>query len=241
MSKINQTVDSQALNFGIQSVTSAKCPQEAGAASATAVGPPPTLTTVSGRTAVTNDLAGCVVLGTNTSATWAAANVVYATILSNTSGTNTVLTLDGWWKIADNTSGTMPVATSQYVVLPAQMPFWVMGLTDSTSSVAGTETGTVPGGTEIITNGLNRVIATTLTHTASASTGTIGKTFTYTGGTNQVIGRSFMSNSQTAAAGSGRGNFAFFVDQLNGTFGYNVASNGDTLQITYTITFATVP
>lgn len=242
MSRVNQARDAQALNFGVQSVTSAVAPQEAGALSAVATGPPPTATTVSSRSATTNDLAGCLIFTTTVSATWAAANVVYATILSNTSGTNTVLTVDGWWKISDNTAaGANPFATAQYLVFPAQAPFWVMALTDSVGAVGGTETGTALGGTELTTLGLSRGLATTFTHTAGASTGTIGKTFTYTGSASQTIGRSALVNSQTAAAGSGRGNFAFFVDQLNGATGYVVASNGDTLQITYTITYATVP
>lgn len=240
MAKVDQTQDSQALTLGIQSATGSgiKAPQGVGALTATAAGPPPTATTQ--YTATTNDLTGQVIV-TNSNATWASGSPIYGTILSNTTGANSIVTVDGWWKVADNTTGGNPAATANYIILPTQMPFWVMGLTDSTGSVGGTETGTAPGGAELTANGLGRVIATTLSHTASADTGTIGKTFTYTGGTNQVIGRSFISNSQTASAGSGRGNFAFFVDQLNGTFGYNVASNGDTLQITYTITFAAVP
>lgn len=242
MSRVNQARDSQALNFGVQSTTSAKVPQEAGALSATATGPPPTATLVSARTATTNDYAGCVVVTTTTSATWSATNVIYGTILSNTSGTNSVLTVDGWWKIADNTSaGANPFATAQYVILPAQMPFWVMGITNNVSSIAGTETGTAPGGTEYNANGLTRLICTTFTHSAGASTGTLGLTYTFTGSSSTTIGESFLSNSQTVSAGSGRGNFAFFADQLNGATGYVVASNGDTLQITYTITYTTVP
>lgn len=243
MSRIPNTRDAQALQFGVNSATASgiKAPQKAGSLSAVASGPPPTATTDYTATGA-NDLTGQVIVTTITSAVWASANVVYGVILSNTTGANSVVTVDGWWKISDNTTaGANPTTTSLYVILPTSMPYWVMGLTDSVSSVGGTETGTAPGGTEYTSTGLGRVIATTLTHTAGASTGTIGNTFTYTGSSSITIGRSFLSNSQTASAGSGRGNFAIFVDQLNGGTGYVVASNGDTLQVTYTVTYATVP
>lgn len=245
MSRIPQTRDAQALQFGINSATGSgvKAPQKAGTLSAVASGPPPTATTDYDNTGTAaNDLTGQIIITTTTSATWASANVVYGTILSNTQASGSVVTVDGWWKISDNTSaGANPFATALYVILPCAAPYWIVGITDSVSAVAGTETGTAPGGTEYTANGLGRTIATTLTHTAGASTGTIGVTFTYTGSSSVTIGRSFVSNSKTASAGSGRGNFGFFIDQLNGASGYVVASNGDTLQITYTVTYATVP
>lgn len=240
MARVNQARDAQALNFGVQSTTSAKCLQYSGTASASAAGPPPTLT-LADNSANANNLAGCIIFA-NTNATWASGSVLYGTVLSNTAASPTVVTVDTWSKVLDNTAGQTAAATTNYIVFPAQTPFWHMGITESIASVAGTETGTAPGGTEYGSGeGLERSICTTFTHTAGASTGTIGKTFTYTGSTSKTIGRSFLSNSQVTAAASGRGNFAFFVDQLNGATGYVVASNGDTLQITYTITYTTVP
>lgn len=244
MSRLNQTRDAQALTLGVNSATASgiKAPQKAGSLSAVGSGPPPTATTDYDNTAGNaNDLTGQVIVTTKTSAVWASANVIYGTILSNTKASTSIVTVDGWWNIADNTAaGANPTTTSLYVILPTQMPFWVMGLCSDTTSVGGTETGTSPG-TELTGNGLDRTIATTLTHTAGASTGTVGNTFTYTTSGSITIGRSFLSNSKTASAGSGRGNFALFADQLNSTTGYVVASNGDTLQITYTVTYATVP
>lgn len=245
MARVPQTRDAQALQLGVNSATVSgiKAPQKSGTLSAVASGPPPTATTDYDNTAGNaNDLTGQVIVTTKTSATWAPANVIYGTILANTKASTSVVSVDGWWSMLDNTAaGANPATTAFYVVLPTSMPYWVMGLTDSVSSVAGTETGTAAGGTEYSSTGLGRVIATTLTHTAGASTGTVGNTFTYTGSSSITIGRSFLSNSQTAAAGSGRGNFAMFIDQLNGGTGYVVASSGDTLQVTYTVTYATVP
>ncbi len=243
MSRIPQTRDAQALNFGVQSTTSAACPQAAGALSAVATGPPTTATT-DFTAANANNLAGCIVFATTTSATWAAANVVYATVLSNGSGSNSQLVVDGWRKVSDDTVASNPFATSQYVVFPAQAPFKIFALSDSVAAVAGTETGTAMGGTEWVVGtapGLQRAYATTFTHTAGASTGTIGKTFTYTGSSSVTVGRSALVNSLTAGGTSPRGNFAFFIDRLNGGTGYALATSGDTLQILMTVTYATVP
>lgn len=245
MSRVNQARDAQALNFGVQSSvsTGVKASQATGVLSATAAGPPPTATTNFTASGSANDLAGQVIVTTSTSAVWASANAIYGTILSNTSGASSVVTVDAWWKVADNTAASAPTSTSFFVILPCMMPFWVMGLTTNVSSIAGTETGTAPGGTELLASaGLGRTIATVFSHTASASTGTVGNTFTVTGSPGSTtIGESFLSNSQTPSAASGRGNFIFFADQLNGATGYVVATNGDTLQITYTITYTTVP
>jgi len=241
MSRVNQARDAQAFNFGVNSAVASgqQAPQFAGTLSASAAGPPPTVTT-DHNSANANDLAQSIIISTNTSAVWASANVVWGLILSNTAAASSVVTVDGWWTLA-NAAGSIPLSTSLYVVIAATPPFQVMALTDSVAAVIGTETGTALLGTEQTTNGLTRALVTTWTHTAGASTGTIGKTFTYTGGSSQAIGRSALVNSQTSAAGSGRGNFAFFVDQLNGSSGYFVANNGDTIQITYTITYTTVP
>ena len=117
-----------------------------------------------------------------------------------------------------------------------------MGITSALGPIGGTtETGTAPGATEHNASGLTRGIATVFTHTASADTGSVAKTFVYGTSGSLIVGRSFLSNSQVFGAGTGRGNFAFFVDQLNGGTGYNLASTNDSLAITYNITFATVP
>jgi len=182
-----------------------------------------------------------VILATKNSSTWASNNVIWATILSNTAANPSVVTVDDWKNLSDNTGGQTPAASSLYVILPVSMPFKYVGLTDSVAAISGTETGTAPGGNELTANGLGRTVATTLTHAAGAANGTIGITFTYTGGTSQTIGRSFIANSPIPSASLNRGNSLYFVDQLNGTVGYQVGTSGDSIQITYTITFTAVP
>lgn len=231
MSKITQTRDAQALSeFGLAAaVNSIFATMEAGILSA-ATSASATANT-SPNTHVANDCAGQIIIA-NTNATWGSGTVVYGLVLSNTSGTNPVFTVDKWYSLTSiGTTGTTPAATSNYVLLPCSPPFWYIVLSDSVSAVAGTETGAAVGGSELSTNGLGRAAVTTVTRTTGSTTATMAKTFTYTGSSAQNIGRTALVNSIVATT-----NFAYFVDQINSGTPAQVSSNGDTFTPTYSIT-----
>lgn len=225
MSKMNQTRDMQALVFGINN--NAQMLMESGTATATTA---TTLTSNSSTNHASNDLAGQMIV-TSSANLWASGTICYGLILSNTSGTNTVVTIDQWNSLT--TAGALVTVTNQtpnYVVLPAVPPFWYIALssTDSGTATSSSDTGaSIPG--ELTANGLGRALATTLGHAAGNTQVTISKTFTYSASSAQVVGRMAVCNSIKATT-----NFAYFITP----FGSNATLNnvGDTLQVTDTIT-----
>jgi hypothetical protein len=220
VSKVNQTRDVQSIWFGINN--NAAAVMAAGAATASGA---TSLTTVTTAAAV-NCFAGQAVYANTAANTATQATEIYGIIQSNTNGANTVLTIDGWTTLA-GAAGATPSATTFYIIGPPP-PFWFIALSDSTSAVAGTETGAAMGGTELTTNGLARALADTLTHTAGTTTAVVGKTFTYSAGTPQTIGRAAIVNSRVANK-----NFAHFITQFASA---TVGSIGDTLQVIDTLT-----
>lgn len=231
MSKVTQTTDVQALSeFGLaDAINSVFAVMEAGIASATSA----TSLTASGAptTHATNDCAGQIIIA-NTNTVWGSGTVVYGLVLSNTSGTSAVFTVDKWYSLTSiGTTGTTPATTSNYVVLPCMPPFWYIALSDSVSAVAGTETGSAIGGTELTTNGLARAAVTTVTRTTGSTTATLAKTFTYAGSTAQNVGRTALVNSIVGAK-----NFVYFVDQINAGVPATVSASGDTFTPSYSLT-----
>lgn len=101
----------------------------------------------------------------------------YGTILSNTTG---AFTIDQWYDPTSSSgaSGSTPSATSKFVVLPGGMPILWMAL--STTVQSGAVGDTALAG-EITDSGLLRTVPTSFTHTASATSWSIAKTYTATG------------------------------------------------------------
>lgn len=146
---------------------------EAGTATASSA---TTLTTNSAVSHATNDLAGqAVYAGTATVVG------VYAPIVTNTSGTNTVLTVDRWYtpNAPGGAAGTTPATTSPYVIAPGGTPAWYMGLTATNTAFSSGDT-TLAG--EIVTagGGLIRKICP-YAHTAGTTTTTLTPVFTGNG------------------------------------------------------------
>jgi hypothetical protein len=195
----------------------------AGAATAASGASLTTVTTA----AASNNFAGQAVYVNSAANTATQATEYYGIIQSNTNGANTVLTVDGWTKL-DGTAGSTPSSTTFYIIGPPP-PFWYMALSDSTSAVAGTETGAAMGGSEITTNGLGRALADTLTHTAGTTTSVVGKTFTYTGSGAQTVGRMMITSSRIASS-----NFAHFITAFASAA--TPTTNGDTVAVTDTLT-----
>jgi hypothetical protein len=221
VSKVNQTRDVQSIWFGINN--NAQMVMAAGAATASSG---TTLTTVTTAGAA-NCFAGQAVYVNSAANTATQATEYYGIIQSNTNGANTVLTVDGWTTLA-GAGGSTPSSTTFYIIGPPP-PFWYIALSDSTSAVAGTETGAAMGGTEQTTNGLSRALADTLTHTAGTTTAVVGKTFTYTGSSPQTLGRSAICSGRVSAT-----NFAHFITAFASSA--TPSTNGDTVAVTDTIT-----
>ncbi len=227
MAKVTQTRDVQAQTFGFA----------ANVASAYAV-PQNTTCTISSLVVTsaavtaraTNDAAGMMIL-VSTNATFGTAGTVqYGVVQSNTSGTTPAYTVDAWYTLA-GAAGASANSGLFYVLLPVHAPFWYIALTDSTSAVAGTETGAALGGTEHTANGLGRALADTVTRTVGSTSATMAKTFTFTGSSSTNIGRASIVNSITASK-----NYAYFIDQINSGTPAVVSSSGDTFTPTWTLT-----
>lgn len=163
MSKTNASYDKEWLNaIGI-----------AAGAKGTLTGSGATSATDSGATWGTTAFIGCTVV-----AAPASGGLVYANIRSHT---GTVLTVDRWYDATTpgGAAGTTPSATGLYVILPGATGNMFMGLTADAAAVGSGDT-TLPSEITTASGGLIRKLGT-LTHTASASTGTVAATFTANG------------------------------------------------------------
>lgn len=162
---------------------------------------------------------------------------VFGVIVSNT---GTVLTVDQWYDPTSSSgaAGTTPNATCNYVVSPTMgQTLWV-GLSTSTAAAAAGDVlrssdgqfgdGTTSGAsTEQAGSGLARAyIQPTFPSTSNIQ---IQHTWTYTGSSSVTIGKVVLCNTLAAA-----GSLLLLETLLNATG--TVSSNGDTLQVTWTVT-----
>jgi len=108
----------------------------------------------------------------------ASGGLVYANVISHT---GTVLTVDRWYDATTpgGAAGTTPSTTGLYVIIPGQSPNMFMGISTNASAVGSGDT-TLVGEITTVGGGLIRKIAA-LTHSASASTGTVVAVFTANG------------------------------------------------------------
>jgi len=143
---------------------------------------------------------------------------VYGNVGSNSA---TVLTIDQWWNAADGT-GTTPASGNAYFLIPDCKPRF-MGITENAAAAAATDT-TLTG--EITTGGCNRQV-TTFAHTAGTSTYTSIKSFAVTGTFPAVQKGGLFTAANTTAAG---------ILVFEATFTSASVINGDTLQVTATVT-----
>lgn len=145
---------------------------------------------------------------------------VYGNIGSNSA---TVLTVDGWWVgTADTMTGATPAATSGYHIQPAAESRF-MGLTADTGAAAAGDTVLT---SEQTGNGLGRALAT-YAHTGGTATYTLQKSFSVAGSVTVHKGGLFTAANTTAAG------IMVFEAVLNADA---IVANGDTLQVTATIT-----
>jgi len=138
-----------------------------------------------------------VFAGPNNSGTGSRA---YGIVLSNTA---TVLTIDKWYDPAapGGTAATTPNATANYILAPGGGPAWWIALTEDTGQSLNAAQTSLTGELVVGTSaGLERALCT-YAHTTGASTYTLTKQFTLTGGTARTIQRMAIFNSATNVAG----------------------------------------
>lgn len=146
---------------------------------------------------------------------------VFGNIGANSS---TALTIDAW-KNADDSAGTTPGSTCNYMILPTFRPRY-MGLTENSSAASASNTTLT---SEITTGGLTRALAT-YAHTGGTATFTLSKTFTASSSFPAVHRMGLFTASNTTAGG-----IMVFESVLNADA--NLAS-GDTLTVTDTVTLS---
>ena len=140
------------------------------------------------------------------------------------SNTGTVLTVDAW-RNADDSAGTTPGATANYLIIPTCRPRY-MALTENASAAAAANT-VLTG--EITTGGLARALCT-YAHTDDAATLTLQKAFSVTASFPAVHRMGLFTASNVTAGG-----IMVFESVLNADA--NVIS-GDTLTCTDTVTLS---
>lgn len=144
---------------------------------------------------------------------------VHGNIGSNTTG---VLTVDAW-RTGDNTAGTTPGATANYLILPSARSPW-MALTENASAANAADT-VLTG--ELTTGGCGRALAT-YAHTGGTATYTLVKTFTVTATFPAIHKGALFTASNPTAAG-----IMVFEAVLNADAS---VISGDSLQVTATVT-----
>lgn len=128
--------------------------------------------TESGPTHATNDATGMIIV---------ASNGVYGVVVTNTSGTTPVYTVDRWytWQTPGGTAATTPGSTTTYSLVTGGAPSLFMGLSANSSAVVN---GDINLAGEITTAGGGLIAKIcTITHAAGGTTGTIAATFTANG------------------------------------------------------------
>lgn len=196
---------------------------QASASSATTL---TTTTTASG----VNSFAGSRVF-----ATVSATSVVWGNVVSNTTGANTVLTVDRWYTPATpgGAAGSTPSATATYVIADGAAPAWFMGLSANTTALGTPSTNTsLPGEIVTASGGLVRKICP-WAHTASTNTYTLTPVFTANGSDSLpvTIGSVGVFNSMVVAD---TGSEPMLFNTLLGTTA-TLSLSGDQLTITETV------
>lgn len=120
----------------------------------------------------------------------------YGVILSNTSGANSVLTVDKWYDPANPGGAALATpATGAYILLPGGAPISWMGITTDATAPAATDTSLA---SELALTGLTRALCT-YAHTTAAASYTESKQFTNPDATSRTINKAGMFYSANGA------------------------------------------
>lgn len=140
---------------------------EVGVATATTA---TSITTNSAVSHLLNDLAGQRVVALSSGA------VVEGVILSNTAGTNTVLTVDKWSTPGQTSTASTPASTTAYAILGGGAPCRIIALSTNSTAPAATDTS-LAGELNNVGGGLNRA-RVTYSHTIGSSSYSLTNTWT---------------------------------------------------------------
>lgn len=140
------------------------------------------------------------------------------------SNTGTVLTVDAWTN-ADDSAGTTPGGTANYAIYPTCRPRY-MALTENAGAANAADT-VLTG--ELTTGGASRALAT-YAHTPAAATFTLLKSYSITATFPAIHKMGLFTASTATAAG-----ILVFETVLNADAS---VINGDTLQVTDTVTLS---
>ena len=146
---------------------------------------------------------------------------VHGTIISNTTS---VLTIDAW-RNGDDSAGTTPGATANYHIIAGNAPARYIALTENAGAANAADTALTG---ELTTGGLGRALGT-YAHTLGAATLTLTKSFSVTA-TFPAIHKAGLFQVSTASS-----SLLSFETVLNADAS---VVNGDTLQVTWTITIS---
>jgi hypothetical protein len=212
--RVNSGADLQAVQMG------GGLNGEVGVATATSA---TTLTSNSGVTHVANDLAGQRVIALSSGV------IVEGVILSNTSGTNTVVTIDRWIQPGGSVAATTPASTTAYAFLGGGTAAKVIALSTNSTAPSATDTSL----TSELNNGgggLNRAKAT-YSHTIGTASYTLTNTWTANSsdGASNQIQKMAVFNSGVAVTG-----IMVFESAVPTP---PTLVSGDTIQITETISY----
>lgn len=153
------------------------------------------LTSNSSITHVANDLAGQKVVALTSGI------VVEGVILSNTSGTNTVLTIDRWVQPGNSVTATTPSSTTAYAFLAGGGPARHIALSTNGTAPSATDT-TLTAELNNVGGGLNRAKAT-YSHTIGTAAYTLTNTWTANSsdGSSNQIQKMAVFNSSVSVTG----------------------------------------
>ena len=146
---------------------------------------------------------------------------VHGTIISNTTS---VLTIDAW-RNGDDSTGNTPAATANYHIVAGNAPARYIALTENAAAASASSTSLTG---EITTGGLGRALGT-YAHTLGAATFTLVKSFSVTA-TFPAIHKAGLFQVSTASSA-----LIAFETVLNADAS---VVNGDTLQVTWTVTIS---
>ena len=146
---------------------------------------------------------------------------VHATIISNTTS---VLTVDAW-RNGDDSTGNTPATTANYHIIAGNASARYIALTENAGAASASDTALTG---EITTGGCGRALGT-YAHTLGAATFTLTKSFSVTA-TFPAIHKAGLFQVSTASS-----SILSFETVLNADAS---VVNGDTLQVTWTITIS---
>jgi hypothetical protein len=146
---------------------------------------------------------------------------VHGTVISNTTS---VLTIDAW-RNGDDSSGTTPGSTANYHIIAGNASARYIALTENAGAANAADTALTG---ELTTGGCGRALGT-YAHTLGAATLTLTKSFSVTS-TFPAIHKAGLFQISTASS-----SLLSFETVLNADAS---VVNGDTLQVTWTITIS---